>query len=319
MSSTVRARPQPEPRPAGVLGAALASGGLYFLARTVPPLGLLVFASPFPVLVQRLRGGLTGGLLAAVLAASMVAGVLPQGGGAGNFLVVLLLPTLLIGEALARGYGLRRGCLWSFGVLLAELGGALFFAGPRLHEAIRGFFDYPRSPQVIEGLRANGYSPAEIDRWLEWLASVQRAIEVVYPAVLVIVAALLVLANAWLLRTYLARRDPGWLEGGEFETLRWPLGLAALFVLAGGSVAVAPLRPLAYNLLLVVAFFYVLQGLAVLAYYVHRLAVPWLLRAGLVALVLLNPFSPQILVLVGLFDTWLDLRRFARPAEGSGR
>jgi uncharacterized protein YybS (DUF2232 family) len=301
-----------------VVGAALASAGLFVVSQTVLPLGLLVFASPFPVLVHRLRGGLSSTLLAALLAAAVVASVLPGGGGGRTFLLVFLLPTLLIGEAVARGRGLRRGCAWAFSALLAELGAALFFAAPRVLEAIVRWLDYPRSPQVLEGLRASGYSAAEIEGWIEALAALQRTLQVVYPAVLVIAAALLVLANAWLLRTYLARRDPGWLEGGEFETLRWPLGLTVLFVLAGGAVAVAPLRPAAYNLLLVAAFFYVLQGLAVLAYYVHRLAVPWLLRAGLVALILFSPWAPQILALAGLFDTWLDFRRFARPPADAG-
>ncbi len=41
----------------------------------------------------------------------------------------------------------------------------------------------------------------------------------------VIGAAVLVAANAALLRLYLLRRDPGWLEDGEFERVRWPLGL----------------------------------------------------------------------------------------------
>ena len=58
---------------------------------------------------------------------------------------------------------------------------------------------------------------------------------------------------------------PGWLDGGEFEGIRWPLALVVAFVLAGAGVALPPLRPAAYNVLLVVAFFFALQGLAVVA------------------------------------------------------
>ena len=42
----------------------------------------------------------------------------------------------------------------------------------------------------------------------------------------------LLAGDAALLRLYLLRRDPGWLEDGEFERLRFPLALVAAFVAA---------------------------------------------------------------------------------------
>jgi Predicted membrane protein (DUF2232) len=137
------------------------------------------------------------------------------------------------------------------------------------------------------------------------------AMEVVYPAALVIMAALVVLANAALLRYYLARRDPGWLEGGEFEGIRWPLGLVVVFVVSAFALVSPVLRPPAYNVLLVAAFFFVVQGLAVTAYFAHRLGGPPILRAALMALLLLNPWASEILALLGLFDNWFDFRKWA--------
>jgi hypothetical protein len=37
------------------------------------------------------------------------------------------------------------------------------------------------------------------------------------------------------------------------------------------------------------------------------------LRAGLAALLLLNPWATHFLVVLGLFDNWVDFRRFADP------
>ena len=116
----------------------------------------------------------------------------------------------------------------------------------------------------------------------------------------------------------LARRDPGWLEDGEFERVRFPLVLAVAFVLSGAAVLVPPLRPFAYNALLVEAFFFALQGLAVAAFYARRLAGPPLLRVAVVVLVLVNPWAPQILALLGLFDNWIDFRKWAEPPEARG-
>ena len=124
--------------------------------------------------------------------------------------------------------------------------------------------------------------------------------------------------NAAMLRLYLLRRDPGWLEDGEFERVRWPLALTVVFVLAGAAVALPLARPVAYNVLLVTAFFFALQGLAVVAFYARRLAGPPLLRAAVIVLVLANPWAPQILALLGLFDNWFDFRRWAEPPPGAG-
>jgi uncharacterized protein YybS (DUF2232 family) len=84
------------------------------------------------------------------------------------------------------------------------------------------------------------------------------------------------------------------------------------------AVLSPPLRPAAYNVLLVLAFFFGLQGLAVVGYYTQRLAAPPLLRAAVLVLVLVNPWAPQILALVGLFDIWFDFRKFALPPEARG-
>src|SRR6185503_9032719 len=135
-----------------------------------------------------------------------------------------------------------------------------------------------------------GLPVEQVEAWTRWFQVLRDVLTVVYPATYVIGGALLVLANGTLLRMYLARRDPGWLEGGEFEGIRWPIGLAIAFVLAGFGVALAPLRPVAYNVLLVLTFFLALQGLAVVAFYARRLAAPPLFRAAVVILVLVNPW-----------------------------
>ena len=68
----------------------------------------------------------------------------------------------------------------------------------------------------------------------------------------------------------------------------------------------------------ILAFFFALQGLAVVAFYARRLAAPPILRAAVVLLVLVNPWAPQILALMGLFDIWLDLRKYAEPPAEAG-
>jgi uncharacterized protein YybS (DUF2232 family) len=309
MAASARARERSEPRAGGVFSTALLSAAIFSLVALVPVLGAVAVVSPLPILVQRLRRGLGTALLSSGVAASAV-GWLFSPGLALGFLLVLVAPGLLIAEAMARGRGLRRGCAWAFLLLGGEIAMALLFAAPAIAPQMLDFFNVIRSPEFLAELRTR--LPEEnVTEWASQAAVLHSVMRIVYPGAFVIMAALIVLANAALLRYYLARRDPGWLEGGEFETVRWPLGLVVLFVVSAFSLMFPALRSPAYNVLLVAAFFFALQGLAVTAYYAHRLGGPPLLRAGLIALVLLNPWAPEILGLVGLFDTWVDFRKWA--------
>jgi uncharacterized protein YybS (DUF2232 family) len=301
-----------ETRLAPLLGTGTLAAGLFVLPRFVPVLFPLALLSPLPLMLQRIRAGGGATALATVLAAALV-GALLSPAPAFWFLVVLAAPALLIAEALARGRGLLRGCGWAFALLVTEIAVALFFASEALAEQLLAPLEQLRSQAFLGELRDGGVAPERVSLWAEQVGTMREALAIVFPAVYVIGGILVVLANASLLRLYLLRRDPGWLEDGEFERVRWPLGLVAAFILSGAAVAVPAARYAAYNVLLVVAFFFALQGLAVVAFYARRLAGPPLLRAVVVVLVLVNPWAPQILALLGLFDNWFDFRRWAEP------
>jgi hypothetical protein len=301
-----------EQRLGGVAGAGALAALLFGLVAFLPALAPLSFVSPLPLAVQRLRHGTAAAWLATLLAVAIVAAAASAGASVA-FLFTLALPGLLLGESLARGRGLLRGCTWAFALLVAEIALALFFAGDEMARQSLAPFDHLRSEAFLSELRASGVPAETITEFTEQVATARDAIAVVFPAVWIIGAAVLVIANAGLLRLYLLRKDPGWLEDGEFERVRFPLALVAGFILAGAAVAVPVARPAAYNVLLVVAFFFALQGLAVVAFYARRLAAPPLLRAAVLVLVLANPWAPQILALLGLFDNWFDFRRWAEP------
>jgi uncharacterized protein YybS (DUF2232 family) len=313
-SLTARVRERPEPRTGGALGAALFSVLMFGLFAHMPHPLLVPFAAlaPFPLLVTRLRNGMAPAGLAILSAAALVGALI--GGGQGLSYLMLVAPLLLIAESMARGRGMVRGCAWAFAVLALEVGTALLFANPQMEAMALASFDHSRSPQFAEDLRAT-MPPEQAEALVEQVATAYEAMRVIYPAAYIILMAVIVLINASLLRVYLRRRDPGWLDAGEFEGVRWPFVLAVAFVALGLAVLSPLLRPAAYNGLLILAFFFALQGLAVVTFYAQRLAAPPLLRAAVLVLVLINPWAPQILALIGLFDIWFDFRKWAEPPE----
>lgn len=311
LSAGVGARP--EPRALATVGVGLSAGLLFALLHIAPLVGLGALVCPLPLAVHRLRGGLVAGLLASAVAAAAL-GSLFSLGSALFFVAAFAAPGMLIAEGLARGRGLLRGCGWAFALLSLEVGALLLGAGPQMAELLLSPFAQMRAPQFLDELRRGGLPAERVELFAEQARIWHEALAVVYPGAFVVLAALVVLANAALLRAYLARRDPGFLEGGEFEELQWPFALAPLFLLAGFGVLTPLTRPWAYNLLVVLAFFFGVQGMAVLAYYAQRLAGPPLLRVIVMVLVLLNPWAPRVLALLGLFDLFMDFRKWARPS-----
>jgi uncharacterized protein YybS (DUF2232 family) len=313
LSAGLRGCSRPEPRAGSFLAAACAAAALVALAVLAPVLGLLAALAPLPLIVHRIRAGPWSAVSATLVATALLSALSP--GRALFFLMFLALPGLLIGEATARGRGIVKGAVWAFLLLALQIGVVLVFAGPRMATVATAPFEETRSAEFLELLRGSGWTPEHIEAWTEQSRTMGRAMAVVYPAVFVILGGLVVLANAALLRAYLLRRDPGWLESGEFEGVRWTFALVPAFVLSGAAVLLPALRHAGYNVLLLVGFLFALQGLAVVTFYARRLAGPPLLRFALMFLVLLNPWAPQILALLGLFDAWFDFRRWAEPPE----
>jgi hypothetical protein len=200
----------------------------------------------------------------------------------------------------------------SIGVALA----LLTSGGPMLAE-IQAAIDQSRSPAVLAKMKANGIPDETITEVSEQMVVMRRAVTAVFPALCFVLAGATVLANATVLRFYLFRADPGLVDGSEFESLRWPVGLSVPFVLAGAAVAVEPLRSVGWNAAVILGFFFVLEGLAVVAFYVKRLAAPPLVVGLTLALVfaLAAPWALPIAALAGLLDMFIDFRKWALPPE----
>jgi hypothetical protein len=269
--------------------------------------------------IQRLRG-VTPALLTLGSALVLIGALFKDSEAVFAYLVgyavCFAAPAWLIGEAMVRGHGLRRGCVWAFVLVGLEVGAILLLQGPGFGEELRrqvvANYSVDPSGGLPSFLRADG--PESI---AEQIKSIANTLVLVYPALFLVFGGAAVALNGAAVRFYLSRRDPAWLDGSELEGLRWPFGLAVAFVVAGLGVLMPPLRVVSYNVLLVIAFLLTLQGMAVVLYYAHRLAGPPLLRAALVVSVIL--WAPQLLGLLGLFDLWFDFRRFADvpPPEGT--
>lgn len=99
-----------------------------------------------------------------------------------------------------------------------------------------------------------------------------------------------------------------------FREFAMPEWFVVTFVVAGLTpLAHGTLRTIGLNLLVVVGFLFLLQGLSVFRAIVLRLhfrAVGNVVAYGLLALMMLNGIAPVLLFAVGLFDPFFDFRHY---------
>jgi len=143
----------------------------------------------------------------------------------------------------------------------------------------------------------------------------QEVVVKILPALMVVNLALVAWVNVVVVR-WLARLW-GWGEWGE-PLAHWVIPEWLIFVLvAAGLAQLAPwpwVRQPGLNLLLILGFMYFCQGVAVMAALFQRYEIFWGLRGLGYILAFMNPLMIGVMIL-GLVDIWLDLRRIQPSRE----
>jgi uncharacterized protein YybS (DUF2232 family) len=102
---------------------------------------------------------------------------------------------------------------------------------------------------------------------------------------------------------------------------QWQAPDACVWVLIGSGLAyflpIPALQTLGLNLLLLVGFMYLLQGLAILTYYLHKITVPPIFRSLAYIFLVIQPLLLLGVAAFGLFDLWFDFRRTRNKREES--
>jgi hypothetical protein len=310
-----------EPRPVGRgLGSIALHGGLaavmYYTA-----MSLFVPAAFIHAGLRNGRRGVWGAIGAASLLLLIVAPAispttaLPAAmASVSRFIFEIALPTGIITLLVARTV--------SFGnVLITALGGS--FLGFFVTEALlRAFMNYSPYQTIVGNFRAITAGATELNRKLgsppESLQAFEKISEVVassfMPSVLVSATAIMFVLSLIMIPRLPAGRATG--STYFFRRLALPEHLLFAFVAGGLSpLASGALRIAGLNILAIVGFLYLLQGLAVVRALLLQLGFG--LFATLLTFAVLAMFSgygiaPVALAVVGLFDSFFDFRKLNR-------
>lgn len=87
-------------------------------------------------------------------------------------------------------------------------------------------------------------------------------------------------------------------------------------LIAGGGMLLIPMEWVGFgglNFLIVCLFLYFLQGLAIISFFFSRKHVPKLIRGFVYFLIFAQQYFTILIVATGLFDLWIDFRKYIRP------
>ncbi len=145
-----------------------------------------------------------------------------------------------------------------------------------------------------------------------------RQLRVILPKIFPAITVNTVIITIWLnllLGNWLLRKShSGQAPWPCFRQWRLPDKLVWILIGAGfGSLLPLPgIQIVSLNSILILGLVYGLQGLAVLAFLLHKWEVPVVFQVFVFSLILLQTYSVIFLALLGLVDIWLNIRRDKR-------
>jgi hypothetical protein len=296
-------------------GCGAVAGGLYLVVLVGSPSGLLlVYLTQFPLFVAGLWLGATAAAIAG-LTATLVLFAASDLLAAGLFAALNAVPvTILVRQALlarhqADGriewYPPGQLTAWLTVMALAGVGLALVVMG-----GPAGLLAELRS---VVGATLDNLGDAAVSE----RGAFVEAVAVVIPGIVAASWMVMSIINGVLAQGVVARFGANWRPSPELVRLSLPIWLPLLLTAAAIGAAVGGTsRFLAVNTLIVLLVPFGLAGLAVLHAAARRLANPLPLLIGFYVFAGLFGWPFLAIAILGLFETWLGLRRrLIRPGE----
>jgi len=303
----------------GVLTTAL----LFAASVYLPLLGFFcAFFIPLPILYYRVKLDRFQGTLLPVISLAIAATVIGRVGFDLIFFTELLLVGWVLGEMFVRAATIEKAtltaCLMVVGTALAGLLVYSSISGIPFYQIVSEYVGH-NIELSLKLYREMGVSEDSIGLISESLDGIRYVLVGIIPALVIVYTLIvgwinLLLAKPLFERGGLAYPDFGDLKRWQApEVLVWAvIGSGLLLLLPGGTIKLVGI-----NGMLVLMTVYFLQGIAITAFFFEKKHVPRLLRILLYSLIAVQQILLLVVIGIGLFDVWLNLRKIGRQSNGA--
>jgi uncharacterized protein YybS (DUF2232 family) len=294
---------------------------LFASAGYVPIVGVLFsFLAPTPLLLVALRhglpmGGMALGLVSLCLALSV--GIFQSL----IFVAEYGVMAIVMAEAIRRRWPVEKtlgaatlASLLVSGLVIAAI---LPSAGADA-SAMRKHFEENLS-QALQPYLTEGDHAVESDARMYVQEAIGHVIRLL-PALFIMSTAASAVLNYSIVRL-VWRRLQGPPLFQDLALAQWKAPETCVWVLISSGVAsflpVPVLQSVGHNLLLLVGIIYLIQGLAILVFYLNKISVPPIFRGAAYVFLRVQPLLLLGVAAFGLFDLWFDFRHIRNKEEGT--
>lgn len=305
----------------------IAVSSLAFLAASlIPLLGAFFFIlTPLPIIYYYSKTGRIQGLAIFLISLFLVAVVLTFSGSIANlpFLFITGFLGLFLSEIFRRNYSIERTVvypvtavlmLWCSFIVIQSLSAGEEpwrlvedYIGRNIQESIQFYAQLDIPPEQIDLLKDN-------------FKQITNFFANIFPALVLVSASFIVWLNILAAREIFQRTGMLWYpDFGDLSRWKAPEGLIWLLITAGGMllVPVSLARIVSLNLVIVCLFVYLLQGLSIISFLFKTKNVHRSFRILCYFLIFAQQYIILLLVAVGVFDLWVDFRKFIKPVTYS--
>jgi uncharacterized protein YybS (DUF2232 family) len=306
------------------LGIAVSS--LAFLAASLIPLlgAFFLILTPLPTIYYYSKMGRIQGFAILVVSLFLVAIVLTVSGSLANlpFLFMTGLLGIFLSEIFRRNYSIERTViypvtavlmLWCSFIVIQSLSAGEEpwrliedYIGKNIQESIQFYAQLDIPAEQIDFLKEN-------------FKEITNFFANIFPAIVLVSASFVVWLNILAAKEIFTRTGMWHPDFGDLSRWKAPEGLIWLLIAAGGLllVPVSLVRIISLNLVIVCMFVYLLQGLSIISFLFKTKNVHRSFRMLFYFLIFAQQYLILLLAAVGVFDLWVNFRKFIKPATPS--
>jgi uncharacterized protein YybS (DUF2232 family) len=296
---------------------------LFVLALLIPIFGTvsLIF-TPLPIVYFSMKIGRARGMAITVVALSLVSAVALIGGVNINLLVLYLFGILgiVLSETTHRGYAIEKKILYPTGCLFLITLALLLYQSLQSGKQIFDVIEQYIAGNIQESIKIYAkfdLPPEQADILKENARGITHFLAMIYPALVLAAFSFTVWVNVLSARYFFDRNGVSYPSFGDLTCWKAP-DKTVWFFIAGGLIALLSAGDLIYiglNLLVICTFVYLMQGLSIIGFLFKQKKVPPFAAFIFYFLIFIQQYILLLVVAVGLFDLWVDFRKYIKPLK----
>jgi uncharacterized protein YybS (DUF2232 family) len=295
---------------------------LTFLAASLIPIvgAFIIILTPLPILYYYSKAGRTQGLTVFIISVSIVAVILSISGSITNlpFLLISGILGVTLSEIFRKNYSIELTVILPvMALMILWLSFILFqslslgkqpwnlvedYIGINIQESIQFYTQLDIPAQQIDLIRDNA-------------KKITSFFTYIFPALLLVSASFIVWINTLAAREIFQKYRMWYPDFGDLSRWKAPERLIWLLI-ANGILLLIPVEWatfLGLNLLIICLFLYMFQGLSIISFLFKTKKIHKVFRIPCYFLIFAQQYIIVLVIAVGVFDLWVDFRRYIKP------